>query len=43
MAVEKSWKRPTGDMRHEYYVKLKKLEDLDYVMFLLEQKYNSLA
>ena len=43
MVEEKVWNRSLGETRHEYYVKLKQLEDIDYVMFLLEQKYNSMA
>jgi len=42
MTGSRSWKWKSGDQGHEYTISLKHLSDLDYVMFLLEQKYNSM-
>jgi hypothetical protein len=39
---EDIWKRKSGHTGHGYITNLKEREGLDYVMFLLEQKYNSL-
>ena len=43
VAEEKISKHGSGETYHEYRIKLKKLADLDDVMFLLEQKYKSMA
>ena len=42
MASDRSWIRQYGSQGHEYTIGLQDLSDLDYVMFLLEQKYNAL-
>ena len=42
MASDRSRIRQYGSQGHEYTIGLKDLSDLDYVMFLLEQKYNAL-
>jgi hypothetical protein len=41
-AKEKSWNRKNGHRGFSYQVELKKASDVDYVIFLLEQKYKSL-
>lgn len=42
LASEYSWNRKNGHRGHEYRLELKQSKDIDYVMFLLEQKYKSL-
>jgi predicted transport protein len=43
MTEEGGWKWKSGATGHDYKIHLKNKDDLDYVMFLLEQKYNSLS
>jgi predicted transport protein len=43
MAKEGSWKWKSGQTGHDYKIRLKNKDDIDYVMFLLEQKYNSMG
>ena len=43
MTKEGSWKWKSGQTGHEYKIHLNNIDDSDYVMFLLEQKYNSLT
>ncbi len=43
IAKEKPWTLKSGQTGHVYSIPLRKIEQLDYVMFLLEQKYNSLG
>ena len=43
LAKEGSWKWKSGQTGLNYKIRLKNKDDLDYVMFLLEQKYNSLG
>ncbi len=38
----RSWTWKSGAQGHKYIIGLKDLKDLDYVMFLLEQKYSSM-
>ena len=40
---EKSWTWKSGASGHVYIVPLKEMSELNYVMFLLEQKYRSMA
>ena len=40
MTGDRSWNWKSGAQGHVYIIGLKDLSDLDYVMFLLEQKYN---
>ena len=42
MTLNKFWTWKSGQTGHEYIISLNNQEDLDYVMFLLEQKYNSM-
>ena len=42
MTGSRSWKWKSGQQGHEYTISLKDLNDVDYVMFLLEQKYSSM-
>lgn len=42
MTGSRSWKWKSGQQGHEYTISLKDLSDVDYVMFLLEQKYSSM-
>jgi hypothetical protein len=42
MAKEKSWTWKSGTSGHSYSVSVKKPAELDYLLFLLEQKYKSL-
>ena len=42
MTGNRSWNWKSGAQGHVYIIGLKDLIDLDYVMFLLEQKYNSM-
>ena len=42
MTADRSWNWKSGAQGHVYIIGLKDLSDLDYVMFLLEQKYNSM-
>ena len=42
MTGDRSWNWKSGAQGHVYIIGLKDLSDLDYVMFLLEQKYNAL-
>ncbi len=42
LGVEGSWTWKSGETGHTYKIPLKKENDLDYVMYLLEQKYNSI-
>jgi predicted transport protein len=42
MTGDRSWNWKSGAQGHVYIIGLKDLSDLDYVMFLLEQKYNSM-
>lgn len=42
MTEGRSWTWKSGQTGHEYRLRLKNKDDLDYVTFLLEQKYNSL-
>ena len=42
MAKERSWTWKSGQTGHAYVINLKTQDDLDYVMFLLDQKYRSL-
>ena len=42
MAKERSRILKSNSQQHSYIIGLKDLSDLDYVMFLLEQKYNAL-
>ena len=43
MAEEGGWKWKSGQSGHDYKIRLKNQDASDYVMFLLEQKYNSLG
>lgn len=43
MAEEGGWKWKSGQSGHDYKIRLKNQDTSDYVMFLLEQKYNSLG
>ena len=40
---ERTWKYKSGDIGSEYKISITKQDQLDYVMFLLEQKYNSMG
>lgn len=40
---ERNWTRKSGEQGHIYVIRFSKLSDLDYVMFLLEQKFSSLS
>jgi predicted transport protein len=40
---ERSWKWKSGQTGHDYKIRLRHQDDIDYMMFLLEQKYNSLG
>lgn len=42
LTKERSWTWKSGVAGHEYVISLKKPEEMEYVMFLLEQKYNAL-
>jgi len=42
LAQEKSWKYKSGEIGMNYSIPLKRIEDLDYVMFLIKQKYQAL-
>ena len=42
LTKDSSWTRKTGITGHAYVISLKKQKEMDYVMFLLEQKYNSM-
>ena len=42
LAIEKSWNYKSGKTGHKYTITLKKLEDIAYVLQLIEQKYKSL-
>tara|TARA_B100000795_G_scaffold100730_1_gene74045 strand:- start:209 stop:1165 length:957 start_codon:yes stop_codon:yes gene_type:complete len=42
MSGTRSWTWKSGDQGHVYIISLKDLDDLKYVMFLLEQKYKSM-
>jgi hypothetical protein len=42
MTGSRSWNWKSGDQGHTYIIDLKDDGDLDYVMFLLKQKYNSM-
>ena len=42
MTKERSWTWKNGHTGHVYLINLNKQDDLDYVMFLLDQKYRSL-
>ena len=42
MTGNRSWNWKSGAQGHVYTITLKDVNDLDYVMFLLEQKYNSM-
>ena len=43
MSLEKSWEWKNGTQGCVYQVFLDKNHDLDYVMFLIKQKYNNLS
>jgi hypothetical protein len=43
MTEEGSWTWKSGGAGHNYKIRLKNNDDLDFVLFLLEQKYNSLG
>lgn len=43
ISKERSWQWKSGTTGHVYVINLKDLVEIDYVMFLLEQKYNSLS
>jgi predicted transport protein len=43
MAEEGGWKWKSGQSGHDYKIRLKNQDASNYVMFLLEQKYNSLG
>jgi predicted transport protein len=43
MTEEGGWKWKSGQTGHDYKIRLKNKDDIDYVMFLLEQKYNSMG
>ena len=40
IALEGNWTWKSGETGHSYKISFKKENDLDYVMYLLEQKYN---
>ena len=42
ISVEGNWTWKSGETGHSYKIPFKKENDLDYLMFLLEQKYNSI-
>ena len=42
LTKDRSWKWKSGTTGHAYVISLKKQKEMDYVMFLLEQKYNSM-
>jgi len=42
LAEERDWTWKSGATGHEYRIGLKDLDDLDYVMYLLNQKYESI-
>ena len=42
ITIEGSWTWKSGQTGHDYKIHLKNKNEIDYVMFLLEQKYNSL-
>lgn len=42
LAKDRSWTWKTGQTGHAYSISVSKEKDLDYVMFLLEQKYKTL-
>lgn len=41
-AVEKSWTYKDGSTGHSYNIKVSSLDDLDYAMYLLNQKYEAI-
>ena len=42
LAEEKSWVYKSGRTGHKYSIPLKRLEDVSYVLQLIEQKYKSI-
>ena len=42
LAEEKSWGYKSGRAGHKYSIPLKRMEDVGYVLQLIEQKYKSI-
>ena len=42
LAKDRNWTWKSGEKGHAYTFHLRKLEEMDYAMFLIEQKYNTL-
>jgi len=43
MSEERSWTYKSGVMGNSYVIKLSNTDDLKYVVYLLDQKYESLG
>jgi len=43
MTEDGNWKYKSGETGHNYKIRMNNKDNLDYVMFILEQKYNSLG